>query len=78
MLLTLSGSGEWIRTTDTAGMNRMLWPTELHRHIYYGQVLYYCSMHLLFRQEALKIILSADYLFQYYLQSLVLSKKPLS
>ena len=28
----LSGSGDWIRTGDTSGMNRMLWPTELRRH----------------------------------------------
>ena len=27
------GSGTWIRTGDTSGMNRMLWPTELCRHI---------------------------------------------
>ena len=27
------GSGDWIRTGDTSGMNRMLWPTELRRHI---------------------------------------------
>ena len=26
------GSGTWIRTGDTSGMNRMLWPTELCRH----------------------------------------------
>ena len=26
------GSGDWIRTGDTSGMNRMLWPTELRRH----------------------------------------------
>ena len=26
------GSGDWIRTSDTSGMNRMLWPTELRRH----------------------------------------------
>ena len=25
------GSGDWIRTGDTSGMNRMLWPTELRR-----------------------------------------------
>ena len=28
----LGGSGDWIRTSDTPGMNRMLWPTELRRH----------------------------------------------
>lgn len=28
----LFGSGTWIRTGDTSGMNRMLWPTELRRH----------------------------------------------
>ena len=28
------GSGDWIRTGDTSGMNRMLWPTELRRHIF--------------------------------------------
>ncbi len=28
----LSGSGDWIRTNDRSGMNRLLWPTELHRH----------------------------------------------
>ena len=27
------GSGDWIRTGDTSGMNRMLWPTELRRQI---------------------------------------------
>ena len=27
------GSGDWIRTSDTPGMNRLLWPTELRRHI---------------------------------------------
>ena len=27
------GSGTWIRTGDTSGMNRMLWPTELCRHM---------------------------------------------
>ena len=27
------GSGTWIRTGDTSGMNRMLWPTELCRHL---------------------------------------------
>ena len=27
------GSGTWIRTGDTSGMNRMLWPTELCRHV---------------------------------------------
>ena len=26
------GSGDWIRTNDRSGMNRLLWPTELHRH----------------------------------------------
>ena len=30
------GSGDWIRTGDTSGMNRMLWPTELRRHISNG------------------------------------------
>ena len=29
----LCGSGDWIRTGDTPGMNRMLWPTELRRHM---------------------------------------------
>ncbi len=29
----LNGSGTWIRTGDTSGMNRMLWPTELCRHL---------------------------------------------
>ena len=28
----LSGSGDPIRTDDRSGMNRLLWPTELHRH----------------------------------------------
>ena len=27
------GSGDWIRTGDTSGMNRMLWPTELRRQM---------------------------------------------
>ena len=27
-----NGGGTWIRTGDTSGMNRMLWPTELCRH----------------------------------------------
>ena len=31
------GSGEWIRTADTPGMNRMLWPTELRRHVVAGE-----------------------------------------
>ena len=30
------GSGDWIRTGDTSGMNRMLWPTELRRHVRQG------------------------------------------
>ena len=28
----LCGSGDPIRTDDRSGMNRLLWPTELHRH----------------------------------------------
>ena len=28
-----SGGGGEIRTLDTPGMNRMLWPTELRRHM---------------------------------------------
>ena len=31
------GSGTWIRTGDTSGMNRMLWPTELCRHMLFKQ-----------------------------------------
>ena len=34
MALQPYGSGDWIRTGDTSGMNRMLWPTELRRQIY--------------------------------------------
>ena len=29
--MVCSGSGTWIRTGDTTGMNRVLWPTELCR-----------------------------------------------
>ena len=32
----LYGSGGGIRTYDTPGMNRMLWPTELRRHMVAG------------------------------------------
>ena len=32
-----TGSGTWIRTGDTSGMNRMLWPTELCRHMLFKQ-----------------------------------------
>ena len=31
-MLSGYGSGDWIRTGDTSGMNRMLWPTELRHH----------------------------------------------
>ncbi len=34
----LFGSGTWIRTGDTSGMNRMLWPTELCRHCYVNSI----------------------------------------
>ena len=32
ILASIYGSGDWIRTNDRSGMNRLLWPTELHRH----------------------------------------------
>ena len=32
----LDGSGDRIRTNDTSGMNRMLWPTELRRQMVAG------------------------------------------
>ena len=35
--MCLYGSGTWIRTGDTSGMNRMLWPTELCRHMLFKQ-----------------------------------------
>ena len=31
------GSGEWIRTADRSGMNRLLWPTELRRQMVAGE-----------------------------------------
>ena len=35
-LTGISGSGNVIRTHDTSGMNRMLWPAELCRHMVAG------------------------------------------
>ena len=36
ILTGISGSGNVIRTHDTSGMNRMLWPAELCRHMVAG------------------------------------------
>ena len=44
MRCALFGSGTWIRTGDTSGMNRMLWPTELCRHLLPEQHMKYTRM----------------------------------
>ncbi len=68
--MCLYGSGTWIRTGDTSGMNRMLWPTELCRHMLFKQHRDFIRRHARCQQTVVNKIFPFQKVFYAYLSAL--------